>query len=81
MVWLTGMSDIPGLEGEDDFDFVRECIETYRLAENDVESRIKALTLLQKVLPPRLTVKEPEANTTNRSAVKKAQDALRGSKT
>tara|TARA_R100001460_G_scaffold58781_1_gene98591 strand:- start:2 stop:226 length:225 start_codon:yes stop_codon:yes gene_type:complete len=66
-------------EDRDDFDFVRECIRTYRLAGDDVEHRIKALALLQKVTLPAAPVKEDESSSTNRAAVAKAQDALRHS--
>jgi hypothetical protein len=62
---------------EDAFDFVRECIKTYRLAGDDVEHRIKALALLQKVTLPTAPVKEDSAGSNNRAAVEQAQDALR----
>jgi hypothetical protein len=66
-------------DDRDDFDFVRECIRTYRLAGDDVEHRIKALALLQKVTLPATPVKEDASASNNRAAVAKAQDALRHS--
>ena len=79
-VWLMGMTEqTADNEDRDDFDFVRECIRTYRLAGDDVEHRIKALALLQKVALPATPVKEEEASSTNRAAVAKAQDALKQS--
>jgi len=70
-----GMDDQEA-EGSE-FDFVQECIKTYRLAGDDVEHRIKALALLQKVTLPAASVKEDQPSNANRAAVAKAQEALR----
>lgn len=55
---------------------MRECIETYRLAGIDVEQRIKALSLLKSVQPKAESVKD-DTDAANRTAVQKAQAALR----
>lgn len=75
------MSDYPEAELPDDdtaaFDFVKECIKTYRMCGSDVEQRIKALSLLKSVQPQKPVVKQPTTDSDNRSAVQKAQQELR----
>lgn len=61
-------------EEELPFDFETEVIATYRLAKQDVELRIKALSLLAKVQPAKPSVKPDGAS----SAVQKAQAKMNG---
>jgi hypothetical protein len=71
------MSDQQPDLADDSFDFVRECIRTYRMAGDNVEHRIKALALLQKVALPPPSVKDDDGVSNNRAAVELAQQALR----
>lgn len=59
----------------DDFDFRKECVRVYRGTKSE-EIKIKALTLLSKLLPAKETVKKPTEEGGPDPAAKAARDRM-----
>jgi hypothetical protein len=69
--------------GHGDFNVRDEIVKTYRMAKENVDLRLKALTLLLKVDPPAPGVKPGDADDDEedtRSSVQKAHQKLNGTR-